>query len=219
MKLLVVTGSVNTSIDSVRKITNLATGKTGANVALESALRGHTGFLLTSSPPHNSISNWETICFFDFNDLKFKIGSLLRDHVFDAVVMAAAICDYVVEDFCPDRSGRFQSIPDKISGHFSEIWLRLVPAPRLVDLIRNDWGFTNKLVIFKLESGVSKDELILRAEQARIRCDANIAVANHLESAGREAWLGPSNAGDYHRVERAFLPSALLDAIESGEVL
>ena len=218
MKLLVVTGPVSTSIDFVRAITNVASGKTGLAIATEAARRGHSGVLLTSIPPSLKLTEWELIQFKEFNDLQIKLEALIRSKPFDAIVMAAAICDYVVSGYSPDRNGEIRSAQGKISGHLSELWLRLVPAPRLVNLIRESWGYKGKLIIFKLEAALSINELFSRAESTRSRCGANIVVANLLESAEVEAWLGPSKEGGYHHVQRECLPFVLLDAIESGAI-
>lgn len=216
MKILVVTGSVSTPIDGVREITNSATGKTGAAIAIEASRRGHQGVLLTSAPVHSIPSGWKLANFADFGDLQTNLEALVGDNRFDAVVMAAAICDYVVSGYCQNLGGEVHPIRGKVPGHFPEIWLKLVPAPRLADQLRHEWGFAGKMVIFKLESGISLDELFERAEQARGRCLANLVVANLLETAHEVAWLGPTAQGEYIQVERGNLASQLLEALESG---
>ena len=50
MNLLVTAGNTQTPIDRVRCITNIFTGRTGAQVALEAHRRGHAVTLLTSHP-------------------------------------------------------------------------------------------------------------------------------------------------------------------------
>lgn len=102
----------------------------------------------------------------------------------------------------------------KIPSTFSEIWLRLVPTPKLVDYFRSSWGFTGVLVKFKLEAGVSEDVLVQRAEESRRRSHADLMVANLLESVATTAWLGPLD-GQYRRISRPQLASILLDAIEA----
>ena len=50
MKLLVTAGNTLVPIDSVRGITNVFTGRTGAGIALHAYRRGHHVTLLTSHP-------------------------------------------------------------------------------------------------------------------------------------------------------------------------
>ena len=50
MKILVTAGNTQTPIDRVRCITNIFSGKTGAQIALEAHRHGHSVVLLTSHP-------------------------------------------------------------------------------------------------------------------------------------------------------------------------
>src|SRR5207244_1980709 len=94
-----------------------------------------------------------------------------------------------------------------------ELWLRLHRAPKLVDRIRSGWGFRGVLVKFKLEVGTPEAELLEIAERSRRQSDANLMVANTLEGADSWAFIGPLE-GRYERIERAALPSRLLDEVE-----
>ncbi len=214
MKLLVVTGPVDVAIDSVRRLTNRATGSTGWSIAAEASLRGHEGILLTSRPGQLPGVGWSVEPFDDFNDLYIKLKISLGTYKPDVLVMAAAVCDYLVDGFIREEGGPLQAIHGKIDGHAPELWLKLIPAPRLVDLSRSQWGFTGKLVVFKLESGVDLPTLLMRAETTRTRCDADIAVANLVETANDQAWIGPNREGRYELVMRSELPSRLLDALD-----
>jgi phosphopantothenoylcysteine synthetase/decarboxylase len=94
-----------------------------------------------------------------------------------------------------------------------ELWLRLVKAPKLVDLIRSDWAFRGVLVKFKLEVGITDDDLLAIAERSRSQSGADLMVANTLEGASLFAFLGPLADG-YERVRRTNLASRLLDEVE-----
>jgi len=102
----------------------------------------------------------------------------------------------------------------KLPSSHAEVWLRLVPTPKLIDRMRRDWGFPGVLVKFKLECGVSEETLLARAEQSRQRSAADLVVANLLESLSTTAWLGPLG-GTYRRLPRSQLADVLLDAVES----
>ncbi|GBD35830.1 hypothetical protein HRbin36_00945 [bacterium HR36] len=102
----------------------------------------------------------------------------------------------------------------KIPSTHAEIWLRLLPTPKLIDRLRCDWDFRGLLVKFKLEAGISEAVLLERAEESRRRSAADLMVANLLETVSTTAWLGPIN-GQYHKLPRHQLPSALLDALEA----
>ena len=98
-----------------------------------------------------------------------------------------------------------------MKGNHGELWLRFRPAPKLVDKIRTDWHFRGKLVKFKLEVGVSDDELLAIAERSRVDSGADLMAANTLE--GMREWAFVGAGSDYRRVPRAELADAILDGI------
>jgi phosphopantothenate-cysteine ligase/phosphopantothenoylcysteine decarboxylase/phosphopantothenate--cysteine ligase len=133
----------------------------------------------------------------------------------DAVIHCAAVSDYLhAGTFVPDETGLAPLPPaGKIKSDAPELWLKLVRAPKLVDLIREPWGFNGVLVKFKLEVGLSDDELLAVAERSRVQSRADLMVANTLEGASKVAFLGPLAAG-YERVARPDLARRLLDEVE-----
>ena len=90
-------------------------------------------------------------------------------------------------------------------------WLRAVLTQRFVDRIRAPWGFTGILVKFKLEVGISEQELVEVAEASRRQSSADLMVANTLDGMAEWAYLG---AGDYRRVPRPELAEAIVEAVE-----
>jgi phosphopantothenoylcysteine synthetase/decarboxylase len=100
----------------------------------------------------------------------------------------------------------------KVKSDAPELWLRLVRTPKLIDRVRPDWGFTGVLVKFKLEVGVSEEQLLDIAERSRRHSAADLMVANTLEGAAYWAYVGA--ADHYQRVSRRDLPGRLFEAIE-----
>jgi phosphopantothenate---cysteine ligase (CTP) len=100
----------------------------------------------------------------------------------------------------------------KVKSDEPELWLRLVRAPKLVDRVRSDWHFQGLLVKFKLEVGLSDDDLLAVAERSRRHSNADLMVANTLEGAAHYAFLGADR--DYQRVSRRELAPRLLDLLE-----
>ncbi len=101
----------------------------------------------------------------------------------------------------------------KIKSNEPELWLRLLRAPKLIDLVRPAWGFNGVLVKFKLEVDTGDEQLLAVAEKSRTHSRADLMVANTLEGAMEWAYLGPLAAG-YERVSRRLLPERLLEAVE-----
>lgn len=241
MNVLVTAGNTQSPIDRVRCITNVFSGRTGARIALAANDRGHRVTLLTSQPrvvaelPHARDlvpPGWALHTYRTFADLEATMGELVRSGAFDAVVHSAAVSDYhVTGAFVPaagtslDREGlawrsgagepRMAAAgAGKVKSTHPELWLRLEPAPKLVDKVRREWGFTGRLVKFKLEVGVSEAELLEIAERSRAQSAADLMVANTLE--GMHDWAVVGSAAGYRRVGREKLPGIVVDAIESA---
>jgi phosphopantothenoylcysteine synthetase/decarboxylase len=154
----------------------------------------------------------------------------------DAVVHCAAVSDYLADGvYAPAPGTTFCSKEQrwetndllgptmlsrralKVKSDEDELWIRLVRAPKLIDLIRHPWGFRGLLVKFKLEVGVSDDRLLQIAERSRTWSQADLMVANTLEDAAHHAFLGPVQGplpGGYRRVDRRNLAEELLTILE-----
>jgi phosphopantothenoylcysteine synthetase/decarboxylase len=235
MNCLITAGNTMTLIDKVRCITNIFSGRTGTRIALAAVSRGHAVTLLTSHPEvireltgeaPKGLTVWTYRTFADLGDL---LESHLTGGRFDAFVQCAAVSDYeCVGTYAPAEGTHFDAATarwqaaapamasraaGKVKSDEPELWLRLVQTPKLIDMVRTPWNFRGVLVKFKLEVGLSEEELRELAEQSRRRSHADLMVANTLE--GMDAWalLGPENGG-YERVARTELPVRLLEAVE-----
>ncbi len=239
MRILVTAGNTLVPIDRVRCLTNVFTGRTGAAIALHAGARGHTVTLLTSHPeavaglgpdPANWGERWAAVRYRTFEDLQKEMAGRIGRGGLDAVIHCAAVSDYLAAGvWAPDAHTRFQpedgrwvgdgppALVDRQAGKVKsdepELWLRLVRAPKLIDAIRGDWGFRGVLVKFKLEVGVTDEQLLAVAEASRAHSGADLMVANTLEGAASWAYLGP-RGGTYEKVARRELAPLLLAAVE-----
>ncbi|MBI3776889.1 MAG: hypothetical protein HY273_15330, partial [Gammaproteobacteria bacterium] len=71
---------------------------------------------------------------------------------------------------------------DKVKSDAPELWLRLVRAPKLIDVMRAAWGFRGILVKFKLEVGVSQKQLLDIAEKSGLPFEKLAAGVRMLEA-------------------------------------
>lgn len=216
MNVLVTAGNTQTPIDRVRVITNVFSGRTGARVAAAAAERGHRVTLLTSHPetaadtPGLTVRPYRT-----FDELEALMATAITGGAFDAVVHAAAVGDYHVAGVFASHDGKMTDVSaGKVKSHHPELWLKLVPAPKLIDKVRSDWGFRGVLVKFKLEVGATEAELLEVAERSRVGSGADLMCANTLDGMADWAYLGA--AGDYRRVPRGELATRLVEAVEAG---
>ncbi len=240
MNILVTAGNTQTPLDRVRCITNIFSGRTGAEIASRAFERGHSVVLLTSHPEVLvSVSSsrvrakpdWQVRTYRTFDDLDTALGEEVGGGHFEVVVHAAAVSDYraagvfalafgttfnsddLVWDSTTERPHLRDAAAGKVKSTHDELWLRLVPTPKLVDKIRPVWGFKGILVKFKLEVGLSEIELIDVAERARIHSGADLMTANTLEEMRNWAMIGSASTG-YRKVNRARLADELLDVVE-----
>jgi phosphopantothenate-cysteine ligase/phosphopantothenoylcysteine decarboxylase/phosphopantothenate--cysteine ligase len=229
MKILVTAGNTFALIDKVRCITNIFTGRTGAAIAQEAHARGHAVTLLTSHP-ETVAEPLSVRAYRTFEDLQSLMMEFVTGGAIDAIVHCAAVSDYLSAGvYSPAEGTRFDApsatwhgraptlidrTAGKVKSDVPELWLRLVRAPKLVDRIRADWGFRGLLVKFKLEVGVSDEQLLDIAERSRAHSSADLMVANTLEGSAYYAFLG-AKAGAYERVYRGKLAVRLLEAMEA----
>jgi phosphopantothenoylcysteine synthetase/decarboxylase len=236
MNILVTAGNTLVPIDRVRCITNVFTGRTGAEIALAAHARAHRVLLLTSQPEVITAGEapagerWHVVRYRTFEDLSELMEVAVREGM-DAVVHCAAVSDYLSGGiFAPAAGTHFQAetghwatsdagppalvdrTAAKVKSDDPELWLRLVRAPKLIDLLRSPWGFKGVLVKFKLEAGITQDELVAVAERSRKQSNADLMVANSIELL-TSVYLGPRD-GHYERFDRRQLPTRLLDAVE-----
>lgn len=214
MKVLVTAGNTQTPIDRVRCITNVFTGRTGARVAAAARDRGHAVTLLTSHPDTLDPAAGATVrAYRTFEELDALMAAEVAGGGYDAVLHAAAVSDYHVAGTFADVGGeRVDAAAGKVKSTHPELWLRLVPAPKLVDRVRSAWGFRGVLVKFKLEVVVSDEELLAVAERSRAHSAADLMCANTLE--GMHDWAYVGAGGGYRRVARPALAATLVDCVE-----
>lgn len=169
-KILIIGGATAEPVDDVRVLTNLSSGKMAVALARAAfEFGGDVEFWYghgTSGPP-----GW--IKTKRFGSVTELAGIVKKAKEFDAILLCAAISDYVVEK----KKGKISSdvIPE----------IKLRRAPKILELLRktNPRAF---LVPFKLEAGVSKKELVGRALKRMKESKSDMTVANTIEMLGAE---------------------------------
>lgn len=211
--ILITAGSTSVPIDNVRVISNIFRGRTGHAIAQSAAAAGHRVTLLTSGPGSDPI--WEAPGidarrYKTFDDLRALMEKKILTGGYDAIVHSAAVSDYRVSAV---RAGEVRladrETGAKIRSDHASLTIELVPTEKLVDLIRDPWGFTGTLVKFKLQVGLVDEELIRIARRSMETSAADLIVANCLEWAREYAYV-LDRQGGCERVTRQELPAALL---------
>lgn len=166
-KVLIIGGSSEEPVDSVRVVSNTGTGATAAEMVRVARQRGAevelwAGRMSVPVPTGIPVRSFRSV-----EDLVSMVGEV--DH--DVVIVPASLSDYA---------------PTKIAGKMpsgkSSVDLELHPLPKVLPLLRPR---TKVLVGFKAEVGVSPAVLSKRAVSRLKEYGLDMIVANDLEDVGQ----------------------------------
>jgi phosphopantothenoylcysteine synthetase/decarboxylase len=179
MAVMVTSGPTKAWIDRIRYIANTSSGAVGARIAEAFANRGYTVYHLRGCgaelPSLDGVGHVTDISVETVDDLIRFVREQAGNEDITAVVHVMAVLDYVPQARRDDK---------KSSG--DETWsLELVRTPKVTALIRELLPDV-PVVGFKLEAGVSEDELIRRAVVSRNTYDLSAVVANDMDRVGPE---------------------------------
>lgn len=230
-RFLVTAGSTREKIDRVRDWGNIFTGRTGLGIARALCSLGDVD-LLTSNESHIAEVAAAPVAgdakgrirgqrFTSHGDLRDALERVMTSQKYDGVFMTAAVSDYSPErtfrviDRKPGENGtEVWTVADaqagKVKSHYEEITVLGKRTEKLIDLFRTRWGFTGLLVKFKLEVGVSREELIRIGEASRAASGADFLIANTLDMVdGADAGAYLISPGAAEWVPRATLADTL----------
>lgn len=170
-RLAVITcGPAIAPIDSVRRITNFATGEIGTLLARELASRGVDVICFrgegssTAAPEGVEIRNFTTN-----ESLASALQSLPQKP--DAIFHAAALCDFEVEKI--EGTG----LQNKLSSRCGSLVLTLRPAPKILPTLRELFPAA-KIVGWKYELDGDRAQAVSRAREQIVQCRTNLCVLN-----------------------------------------
>lgn len=168
-KVLITAGPTWVPIDKVRVISNIATGETGVLLA-EKLRNSGAKVTLVLGPVEACCLNKQVklLRFKFFNELRNIIRKELRSKRYDIIIHSAA-----VSDFRPEKSIKHKLGSSPVRN------IRLVPLPKIIRDIRKLTSKA-KLVMFKLETGISDKILIKRARESHRIYRADLVIANRI---------------------------------------
>lgn len=227
---LVTAGGTRETIDQVRTWGNVFTGQTGLDIALALLDLGDVT-LLTSTAAHASeydgyygrmgMLGIET--FTSHADLRELLEERVPGQPIAGVFMTAAVSDYAPTGVFAVEN--VQSLPDgtqqwtvrnvqqpKVPSTYEQIAVLGARTDKLVDLFRTAWHYTGLLVKFKLQVGITDDQLLAIAEKSRQTSNADYIVANTLDMVrGTRPGAYILGRGVQERVDRHALAARLRD--------
>jgi phosphopantothenoylcysteine synthetase/decarboxylase len=180
MKILITSGGTDVPIDDVRKITNMSSGKYGAEIATvlhdkffnehDIWYLGKKGGVFPNPEIDMHFQGRKTIGNYTFSNfdeyMKYSLA-ITENNQSDIIVLAAAVSDYILD-----------KTEGKISSDNDELVIRLKKAPKVLPLLRE--AAPNALLVgFKLLVSPSVKDA-LNAIQKVFKSGADLVVYNDL---------------------------------------
>ena len=180
-RILITSGATKEKIDEIRFVTNLSTGKTGAEIADYFFLKGDDVTLLKSDGAISPSHGVNIINFNSFSDLKGKIKTEVTSKNYDAVIHLAAI-----SDFSPSRvilgSGESKlPVKNKIPSSYDKMIIEFDKNEKIVNRIKSWSKGKVKLTAFKFLSEKEKKEKSEAIKTIFENSRADIVVYNNVE--------------------------------------
>jgi phosphopantothenoylcysteine decarboxylase/phosphopantothenate--cysteine ligase len=210
MKVLVTSGATREPIDSVRYISNLSSGRTGAAICEALAARGSRVTQLHGVDSARAAGIARHEVFTDHASLDEMLGRLLADGRYDAVIHAAAVGDFAV-------SGPVSGTKLPSGG---ELVLRLRPTAKIIDRIREHVGGQELTLIgFKLTHVPDPAAQARAATDLIARSGADYVVQNDvatLDDAEHVFVIHARGGGQWRCNGREALAMALVTLLEQS---
>ena len=208
MKVLVTSGATREPIDSVRFISNLSSGRTGAAICEALAARGFEVTQLYGVDSARAPRATHRAAFLDHASLDALLRTSLRDGDFDAVIHSAAVGDFTVAEAADTKlsSGR-------------ELQLQLRPTSKIIDQIRDYAGDRPlTLVGFKLTHDTDAAAQKSAAQALLARANADYVVQNDVatlaDGEGHVFTIHARGGGEWRCAGRRELATALALLLE-----
>ena len=166
LKVLLTAGATSVPVDSVRVITNKASGKMGKFLAQECFKRGAEVLLLRAENSVRPEFNIPEKTFFSVSELDTLLTKYVPDY--DIIFHSAAVSDFYLEN----------EIPDKMKSHKTYI-LTLKPVEKLIAKIKKyNPGIT--LVGFKAEIGIDPKRIKFLGRRIMSDNQADYVIINDV---------------------------------------
>jgi phosphopantothenoylcysteine decarboxylase/phosphopantothenate--cysteine ligase len=156
-RVLITAGGTRETIDGVRTLTNMSTGKTGAALADHLYERGHQVLLLTNEYAEKPQTQVKMDTYNTFRDIYNTLKALAQTQNFDMILHAAAISDYSIANIkTPD--GEITPSQEKMSSDYDNISIQLKRNEKILPRLKDLFGDQTTVVGFKLTSTESKKD-------------------------------------------------------------
>lgn len=172
-RILITAGPTWVPVDKVRVLTNIFSGRLGYLIAQKAASKEDARVTLFLGPgrislPEKQDKNLEIVRYKYFDELYDLIKKAVSSKKYDILIHSAAVADYAPEP-----------ADTKIKSGKHNLIITLNPTVKIVDQVKK-WDPDIFLVKFKLEAGISPEELINIAFESMMKSKADLMVANEF---------------------------------------
>jgi phosphopantothenoylcysteine decarboxylase/phosphopantothenate--cysteine ligase len=176
MRCVVTAGPTYEPLDSVRRLTNFSTGRSGTELARFLEGRGHEVTLLLGEQATYREGNAEI--FTTTSDLRERLRRLANQPV-NAVFHAAAVSDFGFgKVWARSEQGELKELKSgKVSTREGTLLAELLPTPKVIAELRQ-WFPVARLVGWKYEVDGTRENVIREAEKQLATCLTDACVAN-----------------------------------------
>lgn len=202
-KVLITAGPTWVPIDSVRVISNIATGETGILLAKELTKQGSRVTLVLGPIAFNNAGkNIRVIRFSFFDQLKRIITEEITARKYDIVIHTAAVSDYkpAIKYYKKIKSG------------INNLKIILKPAPKIIDCIKKIRPGVF-LVGFKFEPDTGIKKLFNQARKLMQRSKLDLTVANTISANKYKAYVLSKHKGLGPFLDKSSLVRSLVKEI------
>ena len=210
LKVLITWGGCLEAIDSVRALTNLSSGQTGARLADHLSAFGFSVTAIRAETAKAANGPMTESTFTDFASLSARLDTVFSKTHFDVVIHAAAVSDYGVAGI-ETASGPVDTAA-KIKSDADELLIRLKRHPKLLSHMREKSGNPDLILIgFKLTSDEAPDAITKDVNKQITESGCDFVVQNSLKDIHPEP-----GRHRYHLYDKT---AHRLDSVEGAEAL
>lgn len=181
-KILITSGGTKEKIDNIRYITNLSTGKTGAEIADYFYLNGYEVTLLKTKEAALPGFDVNILEYENFKDINQILMAELNEKDYYSVIHLAAISDYSPTEIHIGNEKFCLPADSKISSNNNLINITLNRNPKIIDQIKS-WSKNKnlKLIGFKFANSSTSEESEQFIKTLYSNSQADLIVFNTLD--------------------------------------
>lgn len=186
INVLVTYGGTSESIDGVRTLTNMSTGKTGATISEQLTLSGNKVTLLRSRNSMKPKFNIDESCFTSFAEFETEFSNLLSTNEFDAVIHLAALSDYSPTQIEFGDTVAPLPLQTKLISQPENISIVLKKNHKIIERIKSlSMNKTIKVIGFKLTASGEQSEN--REAVAKLLSESHCDFVVHNDTSSRRS--------------------------------